>query len=68
MPPIKSDRLLDAITGAQIWTRSLGRPVPRSSLRCGNINPLGITGTPVIDERTESIYLDAAIADSSGPH
>jgi hypothetical protein len=59
---------LDAITGAQIWTRSLGRPVPRSSLRCGNINPLGITGTPVIDERTESIYLDAAIADSSGPH
>ena len=37
---------LNAITGSQIWARSLGRPVPRSALRCGNIDPLGITGTP----------------------
>jgi hypothetical protein len=59
---------LDAITGTEIWRRSLGRPVARSALRCDNINPLGITGTPVIDETTQSIYLDAAIADSSGPH
>ena len=58
---------LDAITGSQIWTRSLGKPVPRSALRCGNIDPLGVTGTPVIDEATQSVYLDAAIADSSGP-
>jgi outer membrane protein assembly factor BamB len=59
---------LDALTGDEIWTRSLGKPVPRSSLGCGNINPLGVTGTPVIDASTESILLDAAIADSSGPH
>ncbi len=58
---------LDAITGAQIWTRSLGEPVPRSALRCGNISPLGITGTPVIDEATQSVYLDANIVGSSGP-
>jgi hypothetical protein len=59
---------LDATTGNEIWTRSLGKPVTRSALRCGNINPLGITGTPVIDEASGSIYLDANIADSSGPH
>jgi hypothetical protein len=59
---------LDASTGAQIWSRSLGNPVPRSALRCGNISPLGITGTPVIDEGTGAVYLDAAVADSSGPH
>jgi hypothetical protein len=59
---------LDAVTGNEIWARSLGRPVARSSLRCGNIDPLGITGTPVIDQSTASIYLDAAVADSSGPH
>jgi hypothetical protein len=59
---------LDAATGQQIWTRSLGRPIPRSALRCGNINPLGITGTPVIDEASEGLYLDAAIEDSSGVH
>ena len=34
---------------------------------CGNINPLGITGTPVIDEVTQAIYVDAAIDDRSGP-
>jgi PQQ enzyme repeat len=26
---------LDAITGSQIWTRLLGKPVSRSALRCG---------------------------------
>jgi hypothetical protein len=58
---------LDATTGDQIWTRSLGKPVTRVALRCGNIDPLGITGTPIIDEATGSLYLDANVADSSGP-
>jgi hypothetical protein len=58
---------LDATTGNAIWTRSLGKPVARSALRCGNISPLGITGTPVIDEARGAIYLDANIADASGP-
>jgi hypothetical protein len=58
---------LDAATGNAIWTRSLGKPVARSALRCGNISPLGITGTPVIDDASGAIYLDANIADSSGP-
>lgn len=59
---------LDAVTGNEIWSRSLGRPVARSSLRCGNIDPLGITGTPVIDPSTAATYLDAAVEDSAGPH
>src|SRR5215467_1157828 len=59
---------LDGSTGHEIWRRSLGQPVPRSSLGCGNINPLGITGTPVIDEQTAAIYLDAALSEPSGPH
>lgn len=58
---------LDARTGGEVWTRSLGKPVPRSSLRCGNINPLGVTGTPVIDEAREAVYLDAAVEARSGP-
>jgi hypothetical protein len=40
---------LDAGTGARIWERSLGAPVPLSALPCGNINPMGVTGTPTID-------------------
>src|SRR5262249_41860322 len=31
-------------------------------------DPLGITGTPVIDEATQAIYLNAMVADSAGPH
>ncbi|HVA12911.1 MAG TPA: PQQ-binding-like beta-propeller repeat protein [Stellaceae bacterium] len=50
---------LDAATGRTVWRQSLGTPVPRAALPCGNINPLGITGTPVIDPRTQAVYLDA---------
>jgi outer membrane protein assembly factor BamB len=57
---------LDAATGREIWKRFLGKPVPLSSLDCGNIDPLGITGTPVIDESSSTVYLDAAIAGSAG--
>ena len=38
---------LDEKTGAQIWMRALGEPIPRGTLRCGDIWPLGVTGTPV---------------------
>lgn len=58
---------LDARSGAELWTRRLGRPVPRSSLPCGNINPLGVTGTPVIDESKQAVYLNAAVETRSGP-
>lgn len=37
---------LDASTGAPIWRRSLGPPVPLRHLPCGNIDPLGITCAP----------------------
>ena len=59
---------LDAERGNAIWSRSLGSAIPLASLDCGNIDPLGITGTPVIDESTQTIYLAAGIRDSSGPH
>src|SRR5215469_15854508 len=40
---------LNATTGAVIWQRTdIGPPVT-SGLLCGNINPVGITGTPVVD-------------------
>jgi hypothetical protein len=58
----------DAATGKELWRRSVGRPVPRSALPCGNINPLGITGTPVIDPSSQAIYFDAAVDGTDGPH
>jgi outer membrane protein assembly factor BamB len=34
--------------GHKLWQRHLGQPVAASQLPCGNIDPSGITGTPVI--------------------
>jgi outer membrane protein assembly factor BamB len=50
---------LNAKTGATTWEKALGTPVQRSDLPCGNIFPLGITGTPVIDATRRTLYLDA---------
>jgi outer membrane protein assembly factor BamB len=51
---------LNATTGTVIWQRNLGPPVT-SGLPCGNINPVGITGTPVVDLVSRSLFLDAMI-------
>jgi hypothetical protein len=59
---------LNARTGAPIWATSLGVPVPRSSLPCGNIDPMGVTGTPTIDPTTGIVYLEAYVqTPTSGP-
>jgi hypothetical protein len=58
---------IDSTTGKTVWTRSLGPPVPLSAFPCGNIDPLGITGTPVIDENGGALFLDAMV-DDAGPH
>ena len=59
---------LDATTGKELWRRKVGPAVFRGSLPCGNIDPLGITGTPVIDPSTQAIYFDAAVELSGSIH
>ena len=56
---------LDQATGRVIWRRHVGTPVPLSDLPCGNIDPLGITGTPVYDPASGLVY---AVAETSGYH
>jgi outer membrane protein assembly factor BamB len=51
---------LSSGSGAVIWSRHLGRPVPAGSLPCGDITPtVGITGTPVIDRSRREIFVVA---------
>jgi len=50
-----------------ICSATLGRPVT-SGLPCGNINPLGITGTPVVDLASRSLFLDAMIDGATKKH
>jgi hypothetical protein len=58
---------LDATTGTVIWVRNLGRPVT-SGLPCGNINPVGITSTPVVDLPSRRLFFDALIDDRTKQH
>src|SRR5438132_8408730 len=59
---------LNATTGTVMWQRNLGPPVPLSELFCGNINPVGITGTPVVDLASRSLFLDALIEGTIKKH
>ncbi|HET6887159.1 MAG TPA: hypothetical protein VFH87_04460 [Candidatus Udaeobacter sp.] len=52
---------LNANTGVPIWSRTDIGPAVTSGLNCGNINPVGIIGTPVIDLATRSLFFDALI-------
>ncbi|MDQ6697270.1 MAG: PQQ-binding-like beta-propeller repeat protein [Actinomycetota bacterium] len=48
---------LDLADGHVLWgPTNVGTPVPQSSLQCGDIFPLGITSTPVVDQSTKTIY------------
>ena len=56
---------LDRATGQIRWHVHLGTPVPLSALPCGDIDPLGITGTTVYDRATRMVY---AVAETTGFH
>jgi outer membrane protein assembly factor BamB len=56
---------LDSSSGKVVWRNHLGTPVPLSSLPCGNIDPLGITGTPVYNQDNGLVY---AVAETTGYH
>jgi outer membrane protein assembly factor BamB len=56
---------LKQATGKVAWRAHVGSPVPLASLPCGNIDPLGITGTPVYDPASGLVY---AVAETSGYH
>jgi hypothetical protein len=52
---------LHADTGLPIWSRTdIGTPAPTGACP-GNISPVGITGTPVVDLDSRSLFFDAVI-------
>jgi outer membrane protein assembly factor BamB len=54
----------DAGTGRELWSTRVGTPVPQQDLLCGDIDPLGITGTPVYDQKTGLVF---AVAETLQP-
>lgn len=56
----------DLASGRQRWKRHLATPMRRANLPCGNIDPLGITGTPAYDARTRTLFV--ATESTGGRH
>src|SRR5437870_1883919 len=58
---------LNATTGLPIWSRTdIGPPVAITP--CGGFNPTGITGTPVVDLASGSLFFDALISGNPNKH
>src|SRR5260370_2537937 len=51
---------LNQIDGTVLWSKNVGAP-QTGGWSCGNINPTGILGTPVIDTAANRIYVVAEI-------
>jgi hypothetical protein len=51
----------DGTTGATVWKTNLGAPVPLAMMGCGNIDPFGVTGTPVIDLPSRTLFVTALV-------
>ena len=58
---------LDAINGTIVWFVNVGPTVPAGTLPCGNVQPVGISGTPVVDLPSRSLFFDAMIMTNSMP-
>jgi polyvinyl alcohol dehydrogenase (cytochrome) len=61
---------LNPADGRVIWSDSLGTPLTdvQRVAGCGNIDPLGITSTPVIDTATGTVYVVGEVAAGSTVH
>jgi outer membrane protein assembly factor BamB len=57
---------LDALDGSIVWQRNVGDPVSADHLICTKFDPLGITGTPVVDLGSRALFLDAMITPDGG--
>jgi hypothetical protein len=57
----------DETTGAMVWMKNVGTPatVNGPNAPCGNIHPLGILATPVIDAAARTIFVSAAVGNAT---
>src|SRR6266581_3001691 len=57
---------LDAGNGSIIWQRNVGEPVSADDLICTKFDPMGITGTPIVDLASRALFFDAMITPDGG--
>jgi hypothetical protein len=52
---------LDALNGTILWRTNVGSVVPSGVLPCGNVVPVGIAGTPIVDLPSRALFFDSMI-------
>jgi outer membrane protein assembly factor BamB len=57
---------LDAGNGTIIWQLNVGEPVSADDLVCAKLDPIGVTGTPIVDLASRALFLDAMITPDGG--
>jgi hypothetical protein len=55
----------DETTGAVLWMHNIGSAAAKSGAGCGNLMPLGIASTPVIDAATRTIFVAGVVGDAT---
>ena len=61
---------LDPVSGSILWSRQFGTPPDANAMGCADLAPtMGITGTPVVDQATNTEYVvdDEYLSGNSGP-
>jgi hypothetical protein len=56
---------LDETTGAMVWTASVGMAPAANGTSCGDIRPIGVISTPIIDAKARTIFVAGAVGTSS---
>jgi outer membrane protein assembly factor BamB len=51
--------------GRQLWHVRVGKPSPAFERDCGNIDPLGITGSPIYSAQTGDVYVVALSSETA---
>ena len=54
------------VDGSIIWQRNVGEPVSADDLICTKFDPMGITGTPIVDLASRALFFDAMITPDGG--
>ena len=56
---------LDETTGATVWKHNIGAAPGMTGTACGNVTPVGIIGTPVIDAASRTIFVAGGVGEAS---
>ncbi len=59
---------IDETTGVTVWKKNIGSAPTANGVSCGDIHPLGILSTPVIDAASRTIYVAGAIGTNAIDH